>query len=151
MMFAKKGWYIILFVLILAIIEAILIFNKIMVDNPLYTLIQNLLISIFVTPLLVDNFKLSIHQAPRLKWMVAAIIVSFLPTTATIMASVVNYFIDGGKGLVSINNGTIPITIETTFLIVSGLLFVLVFQILVSAIAGLLPWRLFDSSRENSE
>jgi hypothetical protein len=149
-MFTKKGWLIMLFLLLLAIIESILIFNKLLIVKFLYILIQNLLISIFVTPLLIHNEGFSIHQKPQLKWMITGVIVSFLPTTATSVTPITNFILEG-KGRPAVNGGVVPFTIQTVLIVLFGALLFWVFQILVSAFAGLFAKFWFDKPRKRND
>jgi hypothetical protein len=89
----KKGWLILLFLLLLALVESILLFNKLLVDNLLYFLVQNLLISFFVTALLIHNVRFLIHQKPQIEWMTTGVIVGFLLTAATLVTPIINFII----------------------------------------------------------
>lgn len=147
-MFSQKGWLIIFLLLLFSIAESTLIFNNILVVNLFYLLIQNLVFSFSVTPLLVDNMEMSIHQMPQLKWMVTGVIAGFLPTTTMLITPIIN-FIREGNGRVSVNNGIVPFTIQTVLIVLLGTILVWGFQILVSAFAGLCARYLFDRSSKN--
>jgi hypothetical protein len=145
----KKGWFIILSVLILAIIESILIFNKILVDNLLYSLVQNLLVSFFVTPLLIHNIKFSIRQTLQFDWMITSIIVGFFPITATSVTPIITFIIEG-KGRPAVNGGIVPFTIQTILIVLFGALLIWIFQIFVSAFAGLFARYCFANPRNSN-
>jgi|GEM_PF-5629428 len=146
LMINKNGWLITFFIFLVAAIESILILNKILVINSIYLIIHNFFIPFFVTPIAISNFKTQVFQTSQLRWMVTGVVVSFLPTTTTLITSVMIYLFSDENGLISITGENIAPTNQTFFIISLGMLIVWIFLILESAIAGLFAKYWFDRS-----
>ena len=147
-MFTKKGWFIVFFLLLLSVIvETVLMINNILTINFWYNLVQNLLISIIVTPVLVKNIKLSIYKCPKLDWVINSIFVNLLPNIFTMIIPILYYPLGQGKRLISSNAKTIPYSGQTIFIIVVGFLVIWLLQILISAIGGLISLYIFGNPK----
>jgi len=137
-MFSKKGWFVLLSILALAIAEFILIVNKNMGVGCLLVFFQNIALPVLVTPILIEYKTFSIYKAPQLEWMLSSAIVGFIPTLSICIASYLDYYIGGGRErLDATANIKIPNTGEMILTdVISGILIVLCLTML-SALSGL--------------